>query len=52
MAVRVKTEGMRIETDGKNRLLGDFQSLLISGGEGEEMMEILDRVSCRTDPRE
>jgi hypothetical protein len=50
MAMRVKTKGVRVETDGENRLLDGFESPLVSGGEGEEILEILDRVSFRTDP--
>jgi hypothetical protein len=46
----VKTEGVRVETDGEDRLLDNFEGLLISGGEGEEILDILHRVSCCTDP--
>jgi hypothetical protein len=50
MVMWVKTKGVRVETDGENRLLDDFESPLVSDGEGEEILEILDRVSFRTDP--
>lgn len=41
----MKSEGVRIKTDGEDRLLDDFEGLLVCGGEGEEMLEVLDRMS-------
>jgi hypothetical protein len=41
----VKTEGVRVKANSEDRLLDDFEGLLISGGEREEILEILDRVS-------
>lgn len=43
--VWVKSEGVRIKTDGEDRLLDDFEGLLVCGGEEEEMFEVLDRMS-------
>jgi hypothetical protein len=43
--VWVKSEGVRIKTDGEDRLLDGFEGLLVCGGEGEEMFEVLDRMS-------
>src|SRR6266851_3903747 len=50
MAMCVKTEGVGVKANSENRLLDDFEGLLISGGEREEILEILDRVSCRMGP--
>ena len=43
--VWVKSEGVRIKTDGEDRLLDDFEGLLVCGGEGEEVFEVLYRIS-------
>jgi hypothetical protein len=46
----VKTEGVRVEADGEDRLLDNFEGLLISSGEGEKILDILHGVRCCTDP--
>jgi len=43
--VWVTPEGVRIKTDGEDRLLDDFKGLLVCRGEGEEMFEVLDSIS-------
>ena len=41
----VESEGVRIKTDSEDRLLDDFEGLLVCGGEGEDMIEVLYRMS-------
>jgi hypothetical protein len=41
----MKSKGVRIKADGEDRLLDDFEGLLVCGGEGEEMLEVLDRMN-------
>jgi hypothetical protein len=46
----VKAEGVGAKANSEDRLLDDFEGLLIRNGEREEILEVLDRVSYRVDP--
>lgn len=41
----MKTEGVGVKADGKDRLLDDFEGRMVFVGEGEEIFEVLHGVS-------